>query len=171
MTEKHSVVTRERFSSGFTYKEYVAQIERNSDGFSQFYERGKLSPDDIAFFSKAGRIKDGFAKMLVISEDWCPYAVRGVPVMARIAEAAKAEMRIFTRDANLDIMKQFLHQGKFMTIPVAVFYTDDLTEICRWIEKPGTVVLKPDENLPARKDFQQECAREMRLLLAAQLGF
>lgn len=171
MTEKHPVVTQERFISGFTYKEYVAQIERNSDGFQQFYEKGGLSADDKAFFSKSGRIKDGFAKMLVISEDWCPYAIRAVPVMAHIAAAAKAELRIFTRDANLDIMKQFLHQGRFMTIPVAVFFTNDLSEICRWIEKPGMVVLKPDENLPVRKDFQQECAREMRLLLSAKLGF
>jgi len=170
MPEKRSVVTAKRFSSGFTYEGYVAQIERNRDAFHKFLERGQLLPEDKAFFQKAGKAKGGFSRMLVISEDWCPYAVRAVPLMEHIAGAAGAEMRVFTRDGNPDIMKEFLNRGKFESIPVAVFYTDDMKEICRWIEKPGTMELKLEATLPKRQDFQQESAREMRLLLAEKLG-
>ena len=166
MAEKNTSITLKRYTSGFTYREYIAQIQRNSEDFAQYYERGHLSADDRAFFQRAGQVHGGFARLLVISEDWCPYAIRAVPVMARIAEAAGAEIRVFTRDDNPDIMQQFLNQGKFNSIPVAAFYTDDMKELCRWIEKPGTVMIRPDNTLPPRQDFQQESAREMRLLLA-----
>ena len=34
--------------------------------------------------------------------------MRGLPVLARLAEAASLELRIFPRDQNLDIMDEFL---------------------------------------------------------------
>ena len=39
------------------------------------------------------------------------------------------------KDKNPDIINEFLNQGKFMSIPVIVFYTKDLNHICHWIER------------------------------------
>jgi hypothetical protein len=178
---KRSVVTAERFASGHKYTEYLAKIRQNRERFEQYHAAGLLLAGDEAFFRLAGQ--SGLSRILVISEDWCPYAVRGVPVVERIASAAGAEMRIFPRDENLDIMKEFLLQDKFMSIPVAVFYTDGLKEICRWIERPGLVDLDrqgtqkrkadaaglAEQTQSKRPDWQQEAAREMRILLAAKL--
>ena len=75
-------------------------------------------------------------KLMIIGEDWCPDVFRGMPVFARIAEAADIEIRIFPRDENLDIMDEFLKDGEFRSIPVAVFYDGQLNEITRWIERP-----------------------------------
>ena len=47
------------------------------------------------------------------------------------------DMRIFPRDSHHDIMNEFLKEGKWMSIPVAVFYTGDHDYICHWIERPA----------------------------------
>jgi len=132
---KSSVVTSERFATGFTYQGYIAQITVNKDQFQTFYTSAQLNPDDAEFFRKASKVPEGITKILVLGEDWCPDVLRGLPVAVRIAEAAGLELRIFPRDKNLDIMNEFLNQGKFMSIPVIVFYTKDLKHICHWIER------------------------------------
>lgn len=133
---KASVVTPERFTTGFSYRDYIAQIKVNKEQFETFYASGQLTTDDAEFFRKASRAPDGIGKILVLGEDWCPDVLRGLPVAVRIAEAASVELRIFPRDKNLDIMNEFLNHGEFMSIPVVVFYTKDLRQICHWIERP-----------------------------------
>ena len=193
MAQQTSVVTPERFASGFTYKDYLAQIKVNKDRFEQYYGTGKLSEEDADFFRKAAQAPNGVAKMLVLGEDWCPDVFRGMPVMARIAESTGLEMRVFARDENPDIMAEFMN-GEFMSIPVAVFYTKDQQYICHWIERP--VLAKRDreeieaqvrKEMPDAPDqevrdairdrttaiypsWQQESVREMRQMLTEKLG-
>lgn len=57
--------------------------------------------------------------------------------MARISETSGIEMRVFARDANLDIMQEFLKDGQYQSLPVAVFYTRDHQYIGHWIERPA----------------------------------
>ncbi|MBI2935986.1 MAG: thioredoxin family protein, partial [Chloroflexi bacterium] len=137
MAQKVSVVTPARFASGFTYPDYIAQIKVNKELFQRYYESAHLSTEDAAFFLKAVKSPSGPAKVLVLGEDWCPDVYRGMPVMARIAEASGMEMRVFPRDQHLDIMNEFLKEGKYQSIPTAVFYTRDHKYICHWIERPA----------------------------------
>ena len=125
MTDATSVVTPERYASGFTYDNYIAQIKVNKDWFQRLHDGCQLTPQDAEFFKNAVQLPNGPAKMMVIGEDWCPDVYRGMPVMARIAEASGMEMRIFPRDYNMDIMNEFLNRGEHKSIPVAVFYTKD----------------------------------------------
>jgi hypothetical protein len=85
---KDSVVTTERFTSGLTYSDYVAQIERNKEKFEANYNDTRISNEDTETLRALVARPDGPAKMLVLGEDWCPDVYRGMPVMARIAEAA-----------------------------------------------------------------------------------
>lgn len=194
MAGKISVVTAERFASGFSYPDYIAQIKVNKDQFEKYYATAELSADDGEFFRKVAQMPDGIGKILVLGEDWCPDVVRGMPVMARLAEAAGIEVRIFPRDQNLDIINEFLKQGQFMSIPVGVFYTGNLQYICHWIERPATAdreraeiedtVKKenPDageqelrtlirERTQARYPaWQQETVAEIRQILTEKLG-
>jgi len=193
MTGKPSAVTPERFASGFTYQEYVAQVKVNKDQFDKYYASGQLSSNDTEFFGKASRSSRGIGKMLVLGEDWCPDAFRGIPVMARIAEAAGIELRIFPRDKNPDIMNEFLNRGEFMSIPVVVFYTRDLKYLCHWIERPENAnqeraqieeEIKKEMPNTSEQDirsalrqriqarypaWQQDSIREMRQMLAKKL--
>jgi hypothetical protein len=147
------VVTPERFATGFSFKDYLAQITVNKDNFAKYYDTAQLTGEDAVFFRRAAGLPNGPKKMLVIGEDWCPDVFRGMPVMARVAEAAGMEMRIFPRDKNLDIANGFLKEGKYLSIPVCVFYTEDLKYIAHWIERP---VLADEERLRIDAELKKQ---------------
>ena len=137
MARETSVVTPERYSQGFDYRAYMDEIKVNKARFEGFYDSSVLSADDARAFKELASRDSGPKKMLVLGEDWCGDVVRGLGVLARICEAADMEMRIFPRDSHHDIMNEFLKEGKWMSIPVAVFYTGDHDYICHWIERPA----------------------------------
>ncbi len=136
--QQESVVTPERFASGLTYEQYFAdRVIRNREKFQYNHDETHISREDTDALRRLAALPNGPAKMLVLGEDWCPDVFRGLPVLARIAEAAGIELRVFPRDDNLDIMNEFLHQGQHQSIPTAVFYTRDYRYIAHWIERPA----------------------------------
>jgi thiol-disulfide isomerase/thioredoxin len=152
MARETSVVTPERFSQGFSYPNYMDQIKVNKARFEGFYNGLTLSSEDTSFFKELAQRPDGPAKMLVIGEDWCGDVIRGLPVLARVAEAAEIPISIFPRDTHTDIMDEYLKEGKYMSIPVAVFYTSDHRYICHWIERPEVAAKEQAEIEQAIRD-------------------
>jgi thiol-disulfide isomerase/thioredoxin len=136
MTQGTSVVTPERFASGLTYQDYIAQIQQNKDRFQFNYDHTEISEETKAKWREIMARPNGPAKVLVLGEDWCPDVYRGMPVIAKLAEAVGLELRVFPRDQNLDIMEEFLYKGEFRSIPTIVFYTKDHRYIGHWIERP-----------------------------------
>jgi hypothetical protein len=159
--QQESVVTRERFDSGLTWEQYLEHIKRNTKKFQYNYDQTILSTDDVAGFKRLVESPGGPARVLALGEDWCPDVFRGLPVMARIAEVAGMDLRIFPRDDNLDIMNEFLNQGEHQSIPVFVFYTRDHEYICHWIERPDKANAELHEmrnifeGLDREKDMQE----------------
>ena len=173
MARETSVVTPQRFNQGFNYPGYIGQIKVNKNRFDGFYDSFQLKPEDAEFFKELVSHPNGPAKMLVLGEDWCGDVVRGLPVLARIAEAAGMEVSIFPRDLNHDIMNEFLNDGQWMSIPCAVFYTRDHRYICHWIERPALAEREMAEMEEAiRADnpqiSDQEFSRERRTRTAAR---
>ena len=134
-TQTESVVTPERFQQGIGWKEWMEQIDRNQDKFTESYEQATLNPDDVARIKALMAKPNGPAKVLALGEAWCPDVFRGLPVIQRLCEATGLELKIFFRDQNLDIMNEFLYKDEFQSIPVAVFYTKDHAYIDNWIER------------------------------------
>jgi hypothetical protein len=173
MASETSVVTPERFQTGFSYSDYIGQIKVNKARFDGFYENFKVTPEDTQALKDLVANPNGPVKMLVLGEDWCGDVIRGMPVLARICEAAGLEMSIFPRDENHDIMNEFLKNGEWMSIPVAVFYTKDHRYICHWIERPASAELEMKEiekTIWAEKPDidDQEFGRERRARTAAR---
>ncbi len=135
--QKESVVTPERFAQGLTYSDWFAQIDRNEKRFQENYDETAVSDDDARALRELVALPNGPALCLAIGEAWCPDVFRGLPVMARAAEAAGMELRVFFRDQNKDIMAEFLNHGEHESIPVFVFYTKDHKYIGHWIERPA----------------------------------
>jgi thiol-disulfide isomerase/thioredoxin len=162
MVREASVVTPERFASGFTYQEYVDQIKVNKSWFEQLYDSFDLAEEDADFFRQAAGQAGGPAKMMVIGEDWCPDVYRGMPVAARIAEAGGFEMRVFPRDSHMDIMNEFLKEGKYASIPTVVFYTGDHRYIDHWIERPAAAEREMSE-IQERVERENPDADEQRV--------
>ena len=136
MTEETTVVTPQRFEEGYSYEEYLSQIKVNKLRFEQYF--GEFDPEEgeVERFRNLTQRARGPAKVLAIGEDWCPDVYRGLPTMAKLADSAGVEVRVFPRDSNLDVMNEFLKEGKYQSIPVFVFYTEGLDYICHWIERP-----------------------------------
>lgn len=151
-----SVVTPERFSSGLTYQQFLEQAKSNVDRFQMNYEGTTVSEEDAAALRALVAKPNGPAKLLVLGEDWCPDVYRGMPVLAKIAEAAGIEFRAFPRDENLDIMNEFLKDGEYQSIPTAVFYTRDHQYILHWIERP----VKANEEMPEMRKLYEGRTRE-----------
>ena len=112
------------------------QIKVNKARFEGFYSNFTVQKPEADALNQLAANPNGPAKMMVIGEDWCGDVVRGLPVLARVAESCGMDMRIFPRDEHNDIMNEFLKNGQYMSIPVAVFYTKDHQYICHWIERP-----------------------------------
>lgn len=133
-TNGDSVVTRERFATGLdTFSRWMDAIELNKDRFQRHYDEFELAAEDAARFKEL--IDEHGLSALCIGEDWCPDVWRGVPVIAKIAEATGLPVRFFARDENKDIMAEFLKDGEFESIPTIVFYDRDWNYLGHWIER------------------------------------
>jgi len=173
MAAPTSVVTPARFAAGMTFEQYLAfigspaNLEREGSGgaarrdmtaqMRQWYDACRLSEAQAAAARWLTAQPGGPAKMLVISEEWSSDCRRDVPMLARLAEAADMEMRIFTRDgrrfgasqapslaeapdSNADLMAEFMNEKngqRWQSIPVAAFYTKDLELLYRYVEYPA----------------------------------
>ncbi len=135
--QKESVVTPERFEQGMTYETWMQTIDRNQARFEENYQGTKISESDAQAFQELVARPNGPAKCLALGEAWCPDVFRGLPVMARIAEASGMELRVFFRDQNKDIMAEFLKHGEHESIPTFVFYTEEHRYLAHWIERPA----------------------------------
>ena len=135
MAQQTSVVTPERYAQGMTYDEYMDSVKVNKARIEEYYANVNLESAQTDALKELSGAEGGPARMMVIGEDWCGDVVRELPVLARVAEAAGLELRIFPRDENHDIMNEFLKEGKYMSIPVAVFYDQGHEYICHWIER------------------------------------
>jgi thiol-disulfide isomerase/thioredoxin len=175
MARQTSAATPERFAQGFTYADYINQIKVNKARFDDFYNNFKVTPEETQALQELVQRADGPTKMLVLGEDWCGDVIRGMPVLARIAEAGGLEMRVFPRDEHHDIMNEFLKNGEWMSIPVAVFYTKDHQYICHWIERPAVAeseMREIEEAIRAETPdiTEQDFGRERRARTAAKAG-
>ena len=173
MARETSVVTSQRFSEGFTYEDYMAQINVNKARMDEYYANFKATDDEAQALQALNQRGDGPAKMLVLCEDWCGDVVRGLPALARVAEAGGFEMRVFPRDQHHDIMNEFLKNGEWMSIPTAVFYTRDHEYICHWIERPEAadremVEIEEDIRTENPEITDQEFGRQRRARTGAK---
>ena len=127
-----------RFTTGMTWKDYMAQMGDTRARTEDNYSKASLTDDERKFFSGIKQAK--YAMML--AENWCGDVHRNSPMLARIVEAMPGcELRVFLRDQNLDITDCYLNNG-YRSIPVIAFYDQDFNEIGRWIERAGAATQK-----------------------------
>jgi len=166
-------LTPERFAQGMTFDEYVAYtgtpenlareanswlgtVRRDFSHLLRMWYEGpaRLSQAQADAARWLAAQPNGPARILVISEEWSSDCRRDVPVLARMAEAAGMELRIFRRDGlragrtpradpaespNADLMNMFLNEKDgqtFQSVPVAAFYTRDFEYLYHYIEMP-----------------------------------
>ena len=129
------MVTKERFAQGLTLSQYVDQMSVNRERFVEALDEVTIEPDDARVLERLGAAR----RVLVITEDWCGTCLAEVPYVAKLVEGnPDIEMRLFPRDANPDLMDQYLKQGRYRSIPVFAFFDEHMNEVARFIEsRPG----------------------------------
>jgi hypothetical protein len=127
---------RARWDKGITYEAFKAAMTRNQERFAENESRVALDPEVVRTFKSLPQR----LRVLVLAEDWCGDVIANLPVLGRLAkEVATLDVRIFYRDANLDLMERWLNQGKYQSIPVVVFFDQEFRELGHWIERPASV--------------------------------
>lgn len=126
------MVTKERFAQGLTLPQYLDQMGMNRERFDRALDAATIRPEDTRVLERLGNA----TKLLVITEDWCGTSLAYFPGVAKLVESRpNIEMRIFPRDANPDVMDQFLKKGLYRAIPVFAFFDEHMDELARFIEE------------------------------------
>ena len=103
-----------------------------------------------------------------MTADWCGDAMLCVPILMRLAEAAGFELRFLIRDENLELMDQYLTNGKSRSIPIFIFIDADGEERAVWGPRAPEVQRLIEEmraSLPPKDDPQfEEKQRDVPLL-------
>ena len=166
------MVTKQRFAQGMTFQQYLDQMTTNKDKFLEAMAAVHVTPQDRAVFASHGEKLN----VLVLTEDWCGDALTNFPVLARMVEGApNVEMRVFLRDQSPDLMDQYLNRGLYRSIPVFVFFDEDMKEVARFVERPPKITEHMEQKqLELRRqlraqhgdEWRQAAAEEIRALLA-----
>ncbi|MCS6801890.1 MAG: thioredoxin family protein [Chloroflexota bacterium] len=143
-------VTPERFAQGMTYEEFKAQMTRNRERLEQNEAGVQIAAEDLEAFKRLPKPLN----VLVLAEDWCGDVIDNLPILGRLArESGKLNLRIFLRDQNLDLMDQWLYQGKFRSIPTFVFFDEAFNQVGLFIERPASATAR-------RRQFREELYRK-----------
>ena len=125
------MVSKERFEQGMTLQQYIDHMSVNRERFVEALEDVTIRPDEAKILDQL----PGTRRVLVISEDWCGTCMAHVPFVAKLVEGrADIDLRLFPRDANLDLMDQYLKKGRYRSIPVFAFFDEHMNELARFLE-------------------------------------
>ena len=161
----------QRFASGLTWKDYMAQMGDTRARTEENYRKSALTDEERKFFSGITQVR----YVLMLAENWCGDVHRNSPLVAHICEAMPScELRVFFRDKETDLRDTFLNNG-YQSIPVVVFFDKDWNEIGRWIERahPATAKVvgiraKTLDVAPPDKEKQDAAMGEYRKLVQAE---
>jgi len=126
----------DRFHAAAPFRAYLDSVRENQDLWRGVYDRARLP-------AKAGaqaRAVRGAWRLLALSEDWCGDAANILPVAARLAESSPdLELRVLSRDENLDLMDAHLTNGRSRSIPVIMLLDVDGREQGWWGPRPASL--------------------------------
>lgn len=116
------------FDKGITPDTYIKSLEKHEEAFSHIYSHFSVPTDEVFLQS----IQNKNLRVVVLAEPWCGHCLLNIPVLLRLAEKIDMPVRILPRDENLELMDQYLTNGKSRTIPIFIFIDEDGNEITKW---------------------------------------
>lgn len=107
---------------------YIESMDKHKENLLHIYDNFNI-PNDEVFFQE---IKDKKLRVIVLTEDWCGDAMLNIPILLRLAEATDIQVRMLLRDQNLELMDQYLTNGKSRSIPIFIFIDENGNEVAKW---------------------------------------
>lgn len=153
------------YEKGLSPDDYIESMEKHKENLLHIYDHFTV-PNDEAFFEEV-RAKN--LRVLVLTEDWCGDAMLNVPILFRITEHTNIGVSLFPRDENLELMDQYLTNGKSRSIPIFIFIDENGKEVAKWGPRAGSIQQFLDESrskLPSDDaDDYKEKLHEMLLFM------
>ncbi|MFB4169260.1 thioredoxin family protein [Virgibacillus sp. JSM 102003] len=153
------------YEKGITPDAYIESMEKNKQNLLHIYDHF-TPPADKQFFQK---LTDKNIRVIVLTEDWCGDAMLNIPILIRIAEQANIPVKMLLRDENLELMDQYLTNGKARSIPIFIFIDEAGNEVAKWGPRAKAIQQYLDdarENLPPKDaDDYEEKSKEMYLFM------
>lgn len=117
------------FKKGMTFEEYRNSMQVNQQELIRVYEQVHFTEEDLKSFAEVEK-RDW--KGIVLTADWCGDAALNVPILQRMAEQSNIELRYLIRDEHLELMDQYLTNGKSRSIPIFIFINEEGVEQMVW---------------------------------------
>jgi hypothetical protein len=166
MTElKEAAITPEHIEEAFTYQEYRSHIDNlleqqkttGENHSEEMLHYTKMNVHRMKRLDKTVEISEEAAQAvervqrpqiwLVLTEAWCGDAAQIIPMLQKMADLnSNITLKLILRDQHLDIMDQFLTNGKSRSIPKLVCLDADSLEILGdWGPRPELARLLYDD--------------------------
>lgn len=134
-------LTETKFAQGMTTQEYIEHIKVNKQPFVDIYNNVQVPAETLAYFN-------GLAEPLrlaVFTSDWCGDALSTTPTILRLADSTdKLQLKVFSRDEELELTNSFLPEHRAGTVPVFVTLDSSMREISRFVETARSLVPQID---------------------------
>jgi len=114
------------FERGITKEQYIDSLEYHRDNFLKIYENFQVPEEDKAKLQEKNNLR-----CIVLAEVWCGHCMMDVPILLKLTETAGIPVRILPRDSHLELMDQYLTNGK-RYIPIVIFIDEDGNEVAKW---------------------------------------
>lgn len=130
-------MTGEIFDEGFTWSDYLAQMDTNRERVEKLMERADVSNPHRRAFAAAVEQHGGRLALTVLTEDWCGDAVVVLPGVAKLVQSVPGlEMRVFIRSKSPELTETYA-QDDIQAIPVLSLFDVEWDEIGRWVQRPA----------------------------------
>lgn len=112
------------YAKGLTSEQYKEKLDALREGFLNIYHRFEIDETPL--------LNGKNIRALVLAEPWCGHSMLNIPILLRIAEREQFDVRFLLRDENLDLMDQYLTNGRSRSIPIFIFIDEFGEEIGKW---------------------------------------
>jgi len=116
------------FQKGLTPEAYIQSMEKHKENLLHIYDHF-TPPEENTFFKS---LQEKNLRVIALTEDWCGDAMLNIPILLRVAEKTDMPVRMVLRDSNLELMDQYLTNGKSRSIPIFIFINEDGEEVTTW---------------------------------------
>ncbi|WP_053218799.1 thioredoxin family protein [Virgibacillus senegalensis] len=116
------------YQKGIGPDQYIESMQQHKENLLHVYDHFIL-PEDNEFFEK---LRNKNLRAIVLTEDWCGDAMMNVPILFHLAQKADIDIRLLARDENLELMDNYLTNGKSRSIPIFIFMDENGNEVAKW---------------------------------------
>lgn len=184
------VITKKHLDNGYNYKDYTDLVTKlynedkttSGDNTQDMLDYTKLNIQRSSRWDKRGvlldEVKEAIKKIdrkvtwVVLTEGWCGDASQSVPFINKMAEEnPNIDLKLLLRDQNLDVMDEYLTNGKSRSIPKMIAIdSDTFEELGVWGPRPDSIQKKFEEMMADPNNKKEDVIKDIHLWYAKDKG-